>query len=388
MSRRARGSVEPPRRQMLAAAIDCFARHGYRGTSIERIARDVGVTKGARFYHFRDKEDLLFAAVTERVGEFERKVLRDAEPARDALTTLRRVVDACFFHATVSNPRRFIITLRVEALDTSPRLSEEFRRILRGMRSYLAEVVRRGQRAGSIRADVAPAAVAATIAGGIMGAEIQHYQDPEQVDLRAVLDTLVEQLPDWLPAPRPRGGPPAARARPAQGGGEAGGLRRRHAMVNFSPTEDQELLRQTLVDFAREVLRPQLRESDEKGTGPADLTAKAWELGLVQESIPESVGGFGGTRSAVSGTLVLEELAYGGLALGLHFLSPRLVTVPLLLSGTEAQRAQWLPKFAGAEFTAGTAAVVEPRWDFDAAHPATRAERDGGDWLGGGAACV
>jgi acyl-CoA dehydrogenase len=158
-------------------------------------------------------------------------------------------------------------------------------------------------------------------------------------------------------------------------------------MVDFSPTEDQELLRQTLADFAREVLRPQLRESDEKGTVPADLTAKAWELGLVQESIPESVGGFGGTRSAVSGTLVLEELAYGGLALGLHFLSPRLVTVPLLVSGTEAQRAQWLPKFAGAEFTAGTAAVVEPRWDFDAAHPATRAERDGGDWLVSGAKC-
>ena len=203
-------AAEPPRRQMLAAAIDCFARHGYRGTSIDRIAREVGVTKGALYYHFRDKEDLLFAAVTERVGEFERGVLRDAEPAKDALTTLRRVVDACFFHATVSNHRRFIITLMVEALDTNPRLSAEFRRILRGMRSYLAEVVRRGQRTGSVRADVDARAVAATIAGGIMGAEIQHYQDPEQIDLRAVLDTLVQQLADWLAPPRARGAKPAA----------------------------------------------------------------------------------------------------------------------------------------------------------------------------------
>src|SRR5215471_3335219 len=104
--RRESATAEPARRQVLAAAIDCFARHGYQGTSIDRIAREVGVTKGALYYHFRDKEDLLFAAVTERVGEFERKVLRDAEPARDALTTLRRVVDACFFHATVSNHRQ------------------------------------------------------------------------------------------------------------------------------------------------------------------------------------------------------------------------------------------------------------------------------------------
>src|SRR5499427_3945016 len=188
-----RGSAkaEPPRRQMLAAAIDCFARHGYQGTSIDRIAREVGVTKGALYYHFRDKEDLLFAAVTERVGEFERKVLRDAEPARDALTTLRRVVDACFFHATVSNHRRFIITLMVEALDTNPALSVEFRNILRRMRVFLADVVRQGQQRGALRQDVSADAAAAAIAGGIMGAEIQHYQDREQVDLRTILDTLV-----------------------------------------------------------------------------------------------------------------------------------------------------------------------------------------------------
>jgi acyl-CoA dehydrogenase len=159
-------------------------------------------------------------------------------------------------------------------------------------------------------------------------------------------------------------------------------------MVDFSPSEDQELLRTTLADFAREVLRPRLRESDERNAVPDDLPAKGWELGLVQESLPESCGGFGGTRSAVSGALVLEELAYGGLALGLHLVSPRLVTIPLLVAGTEAQRAQWLPRFAGQTFTAGTAAVVEPRWDFDAARPATRAERANGDWTLSGQKCL
>jgi AcrR family transcriptional regulator len=207
-ARRAKAArEETPSKQMLAVAIDCFARHGYQGTSIERIAREAGVTKGALYYHFRDKEDLLFAAVTERVGEFERAVLRDVKPAPDALTTLRRVVDACFFHATVSNHRRFIITLMVEALDTNPRLSEEFRKILRGMRSFLGEVVRRGQREGALRPDVDARVAAAMIAGGIMGAEIQHYQDPDEIDLRAVLDTLVEQLAEWL---APRRAKPAA----------------------------------------------------------------------------------------------------------------------------------------------------------------------------------
>jgi AcrR family transcriptional regulator len=200
-ARQRQRGVEPSREQMMAAAIDSFALSGYQGTSIDKIAREAGVTKGALYYHFKDKEELLFAAVTQRVGEFERHVLRDVGPSKDAVTTLRRVIDACFFAATVSNHRRFIITLMVEALDTNPRLSDQFRSILRRMRYFLAEVVRRGQAAGTLRDDVAPEAAAALIAGGIMGAEIQHYQDPAEVDLRAVLDTLIEQTADWL-APR------------------------------------------------------------------------------------------------------------------------------------------------------------------------------------------
>jgi len=186
------------RKQLMAAAIDCFARLGFQATSIERIAREAGVTKGAVYYHFRDKEELLFAAVTDRIEGFESRVLAATRPHAEPLDRLRQVVDACFFHATVSNHRRFIITLMIEALDLHPRLSNEFRRILRRMRGFLVEVIRSGQRAGAFRADVDAQAAAATLAGGIMGAEIQHYQDPDEVDLRRVLDTLVEQVAAWL----------------------------------------------------------------------------------------------------------------------------------------------------------------------------------------------
>ena len=182
----------------MTAAIDCFARLGYQGTSIDRIARDAGVTKGAVYYHFRDKEELLFQAVKDRIGGFEQQVLEEVTPGEDVMANLRRVVDACFFHATVSNHRRFIITLMVEALDTNPRLSAEFRNILRRMRAFLTGIVRRGQQRGALRTDVAPEDVAAVIAGGIIGAEVQHYQDPEEMDLRRVLDTLVAQLAAWL----------------------------------------------------------------------------------------------------------------------------------------------------------------------------------------------
>jgi TetR/AcrR family acrAB operon transcriptional repressor/TetR/AcrR family transcriptional repressor of mexAB-oprM operon len=196
-----RDKQTPSKKQLMSAAIDCFARLGYQGTTIDRIARAAGVTKGAIYYHFRDKEQLLFEAVRDRVQGFEGHVLEEVAPAGDAIANLRRVIDACFFHATVSNHRRFIITLMVEALDTNPRLSVEFRSILRRMRAFLAGIVRRGQQQGILRPDVAPEAAAAIIAAGIVGAEVQHYQDPEQIDLRAVLDTLVVQLEAWLVSP-------------------------------------------------------------------------------------------------------------------------------------------------------------------------------------------
>src|SRR5262245_43346542 len=159
-------------------------------------------------------------------------------------------------------------------------------------------------------------------------------------------------------------------------------------MVNFKPTEEQELVRETMSGFAREVLRPASREADEKGTVPEDLVARGWELGLVQSGVPEQFGGYGDARSAVTGTLLLEELAYGDAAITLELLAPRLVTIPLALLGTDAQRAQWLPRFATDHYAAAAAAFSEPRWDFDPTALATRAERQGGDYVLTGTKCL
>ena len=195
MTRRA----APSRRHLQAAAIDCFARHGYQGASIDRIAREAGVTKGAVYCHFRDKEELLFEAVRDRVSSFEHKVLETVAD-RDPAATLRGAAEACFFFATVSNHRRFIITLMVEALDTNPRLSAEFQNMLRRMRAFLTAAIRLGQQQGAFRRDVEPDTAAAAFVAGIMGAEIQHYQDPEQAPLRDILDLHVEQTIAWLGA--------------------------------------------------------------------------------------------------------------------------------------------------------------------------------------------
>ncbi len=203
------GSVRPARaengrRDLMDIAIDCFARYGYQGASIDRIARAAGLTKGAIYYHFKDKEELLLEAVRNRVGQFERRVISDLVPVSDAVGALRRVTEVCLEHATKSNHRRLIVRLMVEALDTNARLSALFREMMQRFRAFLHGIIEVGQQQGVFRRDVSAATAAGVYAGAVMGAEIEYYQDPAAVDLGEHLRTFLDSYLTWLAAPPPR----------------------------------------------------------------------------------------------------------------------------------------------------------------------------------------
>jgi AcrR family transcriptional regulator len=207
---------EQSRREIVSVAIDCFSRYGYQGTSIDRIARAAGVTKGALYYHFKDKEALLFGALDDRIGGFERMVVERVTRLRDPLAALHAVADICVEQATRSNHRRFMLTLMVEALDTYPALSERFRQMMRRFRDFLANTVRIGQTKGLFRSDLDPGLAAQLFVSGLIGSEIQYYQDPKAIALRESTHAATEQLVAWLGAGRLRRPSKASRNEPSQ----------------------------------------------------------------------------------------------------------------------------------------------------------------------------
>lgn len=159
-------------------------------------------------------------------------------------------------------------------------------------------------------------------------------------------------------------------------------------MVEFTPSEEQRMICDSVAAFARDALRPAAHEADEAGTIPEAVIKTGWELGLVQSVIPEEFGGFGDTRSAVTGALVAEELAYGDLSIALHLLAPRLLAQPVMDYGTRAQKEQYLPRLANGGLHPVTAAVMEPRFDFDLASLATTATKKGSEYVLSGAKCL
>jgi acyl-CoA dehydrogenase len=158
-------------------------------------------------------------------------------------------------------------------------------------------------------------------------------------------------------------------------------------MVSFQPSEDQALIRDTVAAFAREQIRPQARAADESGTIPGAIVQQGWELGLVSSAIPEAYGGAGDTRSVVTGALIAEELAWGDLSIALHLLAPRLVVYPVMEMGTPEQQDRILRAYAGAAFVAGSAAVMEPHFDFDLGALAASGRRDNGAYVLNGHKC-
>lgn len=158
-------------------------------------------------------------------------------------------------------------------------------------------------------------------------------------------------------------------------------------MIGFQPTEEQQLIKDTVAQFAKEQIRPAAHDADESGEIPTTLIQQGWELGLVNSIIPEAFGGLGDTRSAITGALLAEELAYGDLSIALHLLAPRLLLYPIIESGTVEQKKAVLPGFNGDKFRAGTAAIVEPRFDFDLADLKVTAQRSNGDYILNGSKC-
>lgn len=136
-------------------------------------------------------------------------------------------------------------------------------------------------------------------------------------------------------------------------------------MISFTPTDEQQLLIDTIRRYALNDMRPAAHDADEDSALPPAVVQKGWELGLVPSVIPEELGGLGDPLSAITGALAAEELAYGDLALALAVLSPALFAYPLVLYGTAEQRENLLPMFLEERPAPATAALLEPGISFD-----------------------
>ncbi|MDQ4143006.1 MAG: acyl-CoA dehydrogenase family protein [Actinomycetota bacterium] len=126
---------------------------------------------------------------------------------------------------------------------------------------------------------------------------------------------------------------------------------------DLEPTEEQKALRETLHEFAAEVLRPAARSAESARRVPDEVARQAHEIGITAP-VPEEFGG-GGALDAITYCIAAEELAWGDPGIAYQLFGSGLAAIVLTEAGDEDLKARHLPAFAAAEPPRSFVAVGE-----------------------------
>ena len=148
--------------------------------------------------------------------------------------------------------------------------------------------------------------------------------------------------------------------------------------ISFALTDEQKALRELAHEFAAKEIRPVAAEYDEHQTHPADVLAKAHEVGLMNPHVPEELGGAG--LGAMDGALIGEELCWGCSGIGTSIVANILGALPMLIAGTEEQRREWLPPLLEEPILCSFA-LTEPNAGSDVSGIQTTAVRRGDEYV-------
>jgi alkylation response protein AidB-like acyl-CoA dehydrogenase len=157
------------------------------------------------------------------------------------------------------------------------------------------------------------------------------------------------------------------------------------AGISFELDAEQRALQELAHEFAERELRPIAREWDEREDCPPELLGKASALGLTSHAIPAEYGG--GGVSAVTSSLVAEELSWGCAGLAAPIGATMFPVRPLLRAGTDEQKLRWLPRLASEEGCLAAIAFTEPGAGSDVAGIRATARREGDEYVLNGEKC-
>ncbi|MHC4130123.1 MAG: TetR/AcrR family transcriptional regulator [Planctomycetota bacterium] len=182
------------RRQILATALPCFARKGYRGTTTAELARAAGITPPILYRHFEGKLDLFAAVLDEAAGRivasWRARLGGAADPRRRRAALVGAVA-----RPWRSADRRLILRALSE---TDPVIARRVRECLRTIHGFLAAELKTLQAAGAVRSDVTPPQLAQRLVSAAVGDAVTRSPGPAAESARW-FEALVAP-PDRRPA--------------------------------------------------------------------------------------------------------------------------------------------------------------------------------------------
>lgn len=179
------------RERLIEAAMGAFATRGYRGTAIDAVAAEAGVTRQGLLHHFPSKVHLLVAVLEQR--DLEDKQLADevadTDPTFDAMMTavLRHSVQR-------ESLARLFTILSAESVDTDHPAHEHFVTRYRAARESFAEWIDAAQARGQVTTAIGAEQLAAVLVAVLDGLQMQQQLDDEPLGIEQTLAALLALL--------------------------------------------------------------------------------------------------------------------------------------------------------------------------------------------------
>jgi acyl-CoA dehydrogenase len=155
-------------------------------------------------------------------------------------------------------------------------------------------------------------------------------------------------------------------------------------VVDFTLTDEQKDIRDMAHDFAEKEIRAVAWEYDKDSIWPQEIIEKAWEVGLMNNHIPQEYGGPG--LDYLTGCLVEEELGWGCSGIGTSVMCNGLATAPIALGGSEEVKKHYLGKLTEEPLLASFC-LTEPDAGSDVSGMKTNAVKKGDKYVINGSKC-
>lgn len=190
---------ERTRQRIIEAAAQLFVRKGFYGTSIADLAQATGLTKGALYHHFENKDAIFFAVIEAVRDTWKKAVARDVLKAGDALTQLAVLLDN---HARlVSENETLCLVLSGLAMEmdgVNPAFMAALQEVHADLIRFIERIIQKGQAAGQVRSDLDTWLVALNIVGMLGGIGCCPMLRHINKDHATMTTTLKQMLLDGL----------------------------------------------------------------------------------------------------------------------------------------------------------------------------------------------
>jgi AcrR family transcriptional regulator len=190
---------EQTKQLLIEVSTKLFARKGFYGTSIADIAQAAGLTKGALYHHFKDKDDIFFAVINSVRSNWQEEVAQEVISGKNSFDKISILFEK---HADLLSRNDFMClvmsNLMNEMGDDDPKYSAVLNDTYKEFVLFVEEIIYSGQSKGEIRSDLDSRLLSLNIVGILKGIGCYPKLNFVEIDRKAMANSLKTILVDGL----------------------------------------------------------------------------------------------------------------------------------------------------------------------------------------------